>query len=147
VGADIDSAALCLGRAAGRLEKSIQLDAGSGLPFATGAFDTMVCGEVLEHIPFPDALLEEAARILPPGGLFVGSVPNAYRLKNRLTFLAGRPFDKDPTHLRFFSITFLRNMLDRWFDEIEIRPMVGRFVFLHPALFANDLIWRCKRRS
>jgi SAM-dependent methyltransferase len=147
VGTDIDFASLRLGRESARLQKAVQLDAGSGLPFASGAFDTMVCGEVLEHLPFPDSLLEEAARILAPGGLLVGSVPNAYRLKNRIMFLAGRSFDKDPTHLRFFSLASLRRLLDPWFENIEIRPIVGRFVFLHPAWFANTMIWRCIRRT
>jgi SAM-dependent methyltransferase len=146
VGADIDSGSLSLGLKSGRLQKAVQLNAGSGLPFESEAFDTMVCGEVLEHLPFPDTRLEEAGRILPPGGLFVGSVPNAYRLKNRLNFLMGRPFDKDPTHLRYFSICSLRYLLSPWFENIEIRPIIGRFVWLHPALFANSLIWRCTRR-
>jgi len=146
IGGDIDFHALDLGRESGRLFKTVQLDAGAGLPFASGSFDTIVCGEVLEHLAFPAFLSEEAARMLAPGGLLAGSVPNAYRLKNRLTFLTDRPFDPDPTHLHFFSISGLRQLLEEKYEEIEIQPAIGRFVFLSPALFANSLIWRCRRR-
>ncbi len=38
------------------------------LPYADGAFDAMVCGWVLEHLPDPRPGLRELARVLQPGG-------------------------------------------------------------------------------
>ena len=49
------------------------------LPFEDGAFDGIVCGEVLEHIPPEDggdrAAVTELYRVLRPGGVCVASVP------------------------------------------------------------------------
>jgi ubiquinone/menaquinone biosynthesis C-methylase UbiE len=38
------------------------------LPYADGAFDAIVCGWVLEHLPDPRSGLRELARVLQPGG-------------------------------------------------------------------------------
>ena len=45
------------------------------LSFSDDRFDVYVSCEVLEHVPDMDRAIREAARILKPGGLFVGSVP------------------------------------------------------------------------
>lgn len=50
----------------------VELQVASGLatPFGDGAFDTIVCTEVIEHIPrgTEQALLNETYRLLKPGG-------------------------------------------------------------------------------
>ncbi len=45
------------------------------LPFADGAFDRVVCAEVLEHLPDDAAALGEMARVLRPGGTIAVTVP------------------------------------------------------------------------
>ncbi len=45
------------------------------LSFSDDSFDIYVSCEVLEHVPDMDRAISEAARILKPGGLFVGTVP------------------------------------------------------------------------
>ncbi|HJU37901.1 MAG TPA: methyltransferase domain-containing protein [Gaiellaceae bacterium] len=42
------------------------------LPFADGEFDVVVCNWVLYHLPDVDAGVRELARVLRPGGRFVG---------------------------------------------------------------------------
>jgi len=49
---------------------------GTRLPFADGAFRTVVSNCVLEHIPDVEAVLREANRVLPVGGRFVLTVPS-----------------------------------------------------------------------
>jgi len=45
------------------------------LPFRSGAFDVVVTLETIEHVLDPDGLLEEARRVLAPGGTLVLSTP------------------------------------------------------------------------
>lgn len=45
------------------------------LPFANASFDTIICSEVLEHLPDYETALAEIARVLKPGGKLALSVP------------------------------------------------------------------------
>jgi SAM-dependent methyltransferase len=45
------------------------------LPFEEESFDTVVCTQVLEHVPEPLILLCEALRVLRPGGKLVLTAP------------------------------------------------------------------------
>lgn len=45
------------------------------LPFPDGAFDGVICAEVLEHIPDYRGALRELTRVLRPGGRLAISVP------------------------------------------------------------------------
>ncbi|MEM9726424.1 MAG: bifunctional 2-polyprenyl-6-hydroxyphenol methylase/3-demethylubiquinol 3-O-methyltransferase UbiG [Pseudomonadota bacterium] len=44
---------------------------GEALPYADGAFDIVVCVDVLEHVSDLAKVLDETARVLRPGGLFL----------------------------------------------------------------------------
>jgi O-antigen biosynthesis protein len=46
------------------------------VPLEDDSFDLVACFEVIEHVDDPGALLDEAARLLAPGGLLVGSTPD-----------------------------------------------------------------------
>src|SRR6266404_4644417 len=87
VGVDADREALAEAQKLGIETRWADLD--DALPFADGSFDVVVAGELLEHLRDPRRVASEVLRVLRPGGTFVGSVPNAYRLKNRLRFLRG----------------------------------------------------------
>ena len=41
------------------------------LPFADCTFNTVLCTEVLEHVPEPAVVMAEAARVLRPGGYLI----------------------------------------------------------------------------
>ena len=144
VGADIDYEALLAARDRCALRPCLA-DLWGPLPFRSDSFDLVLAGEIIEHVPFPEDLVEEMARVLNTGGRVVGSVPNAFRLKNRLSFLAGRWFDVDPTHLRHFSPGSLRGLLEQHLTVVEIRPCVGRWVFAFPHATANDLVWSARK--
>lgn len=143
VGLDVDRVAL---EAAARLGIETMLaDVERPLPFPDASFDAVVAGELLEHVRFPDAVVVEAARVLRPGGVLTGSVPNAYRLRARLEFLAGRAPDKDPTHLHMYSPASLRALLGA-LDDVEIRFCGGRFIRLSPPLLGVDMAFRAVKR-
>jgi 2-polyprenyl-6-hydroxyphenyl methylase/3-demethylubiquinone-9 3-methyltransferase len=142
VGLDVDEAALAKAAALGI--ETVVADVEEPLPFPDASFDAVVAGELLEHLRFPDELVAEARRVLRPGGVFVGSVPNAYRLQSRLRFLRGRPPEDDPTHLRLFSPAALRALL-AGFEDVRLHFVGGRFRRLRPRLLARDLVFTAVR--
>jgi SAM-dependent methyltransferase len=135
VGVDVDSAAL--ERAAARLDiETVWADIEDELPFPAETFDVVVAGEVLEHLSDPAVTVEQVQRVLKPGGRFVGSVPNAFRLKSRLRVLAGHHPETDPTHLQLFSPEALRLLLGS-FQNVTIGFAVGRYVRWSPRLMGR----------
>ncbi len=108
--------------------------------FDDASFDVVVAGELLEHLRDPHRVVAEVRRVLRPTGTFVASVPNAYRLKNRLRFLLGRDPEHDPTHLHMFAPNEVRRLLGG-FEEPELHFIAGRLVSLQPRLFANDIVF------
>lgn len=48
---------------------------GSAMPFPDASFDTVLCTEVLEHVPDPAVLINEILRVLKPGGHLVLTIP------------------------------------------------------------------------
>jgi SAM-dependent methyltransferase len=138
-GVDVDREALV--RAEERLGIStVWADVEEGLPFDDGSFDVVVAGELLEHLADPRAVTSHVRRVLRPGGRFVGSVPNAYRLKSRIRFALGRDPDPDPTHLQMFSPAGLRGLL-RDFEDVRVDFAVGRYVRYQPQLMGRVMIF------
>ena len=138
VGLDVDREALAEAEARGL--ETVWADLDEPLAFDDDSFDVVVAGELLEHIRSPGELLAEARRVLRPGGTFIGSTPNGFRLKNRLRFAAGRHPEPDPTHLHLFSAADVRALL-AGFEQPELHFVAGRFVPLHPRLFANVIVF------
>jgi 2-polyprenyl-3-methyl-5-hydroxy-6-metoxy-1,4-benzoquinol methylase len=138
VGVDADRDALA--EAAGLGIETHWADLDQPLDLDAEGFDVVVAGELLEHLRDPQRLVGEVRRVLRPGGTFVASVPNAYRLKGRLLFLFGRPPENDPTHLQMFSAADVRALL-AGFDDPQLHFVAGRLVPLHPRLFANDIVF------
>jgi SAM-dependent methyltransferase len=142
VGLDVDRAAL--DKAAELGIEPVVANVEEPLPFEDASFDAIVAGELFEHLQVPDALVAEARRVLRPGGVLVGSVPNAFRVQSRLRFLRGRPPEDDPTHLHMFSPRAVRELL-RDFDDVRIEYVGGRYRRLHSRLLARDLVFRGTR--
>lgn len=81
------------------------------LPVKDGSYDAVLCTQVLEHVPNPDAVIRELYRVLRPGGRLYMTVPLAWELHEL-------PFD-------FFRYTphGLERMLDAaGFTGLDIRP-------------------------
>jgi SAM-dependent methyltransferase len=142
VGLDVDAAALAKAAALGI--EPLQADVEEPLPLEDARFDAVVAGELFEHLRFPDALVAEIRRVLRPGGVLVGSVPNAFRIQSRLRFLRGRAPEDDPTHLRMFSPQALRELL-AGFEDVQLTYVGGRYRRVHPRLLARDLVFRAVR--
>lgn len=142
VGLDVDAAALA--KASDLGIEPVQANVEEPLPFEDASFDAVVAGELFEHLQFPDVLVAEIARVLRPGGVLVGSVPNAFRLQGRLRFLLGRAPEDDPTHLKMFSPAAMRGLLGG-FENVRLEFVGGRYRRLNPRLFARDLVFSGRR--
>jgi SAM-dependent methyltransferase len=142
VGLDVDRVALA--KAAELGIEPVAANVEEPLPFEDASFDVVVAGELFEHLQFPEALAAEAHRVLRPGGVLVGSVPNAFRIQSRLRFLRGRPPEDDPTHLHLFSPALVRELLGN-FEAVELSFVGGRYRRLHSRLLARDLVFSARR--
>jgi SAM-dependent methyltransferase len=58
-------------------------------PFLNASFHLVTCFGVLEHMELYDTLIQEARRLLAPGGHFLLSMPNLASYVNRLALLLG----------------------------------------------------------
>jgi SAM-dependent methyltransferase len=80
-------------------------------------FDVALMADVIEHLAYPDKLLERLRQYLRPDGYVVVAVPNVLFLQNRVPLMLGR-FNYSPTggildatHLRFFTQRTIRELL------------------------------------
>ncbi|HEU5067772.1 MAG TPA: methyltransferase domain-containing protein [Sphingomicrobium sp.] len=55
--------------------------------YASGIFDAVVCSDVIEHLESPARALSEIARVLRPAGKAIVSIPNAFNVVERLSWL------------------------------------------------------------
>jgi len=117
------------------------------IPLPTSSFDVIVAGEVIEHLPCPSITVAEVSRILKPNGLFIGSVPNSYHVKNRLRVLKGSLIDNDQTHLRAYNVMLLKHYLEKEFIIEKLTSSRGRSAFLSIAWFGRDLVWKCRNKK
>ncbi|HEY3768795.1 MAG TPA: class I SAM-dependent methyltransferase [Candidatus Angelobacter sp.] len=118
-----------------------------------GKFDTILCGDVLEHLAKPETVLRRIRRLLLPGGRVVICLPNIAHIRIRLKLLLGR-FDYGPTgimdvtHLRFYTYKTAQEFIEHaGFRIVSYHPMVGGgmpthwFRVLFHKLFAGSILF------
>ncbi|MHC4598933.1 MAG: class I SAM-dependent methyltransferase, partial [Planctomycetota bacterium] len=113
---------------------------GTRLPFRGGAFDIVVCSQVLEHFEDSEGALREAGRVLSETGTLLLSLPvfpPGIALLARLfvgALLWIPPLRKRwRGHVRFFSTPAIRRIVGR---EFEVRDIRG-FRFLSILFLEN----------
>jgi SAM-dependent methyltransferase len=142
VGVDVDRDALSEAAKLGIETRCADVE--EPLPFDDASFDVVVAGELIEHLREPERLVAEARRVLRPGGTLVASVPNFFRLRNRLAMLLGRPLDHDPTHLHVFAPRDVERLV-AGFEDVRLRFIASRFLRLSPRLFANIVVFSARK--
>jgi SAM-dependent methyltransferase len=90
---------------------------GVHLPFDERSFDLVYCKQVLEHVAHPAPLIAEVARVLRPGGAFVGSTSQleAFHSRSRFNYTP-------------FGLADL--MHDSGLEVEEVRPGIDAFTLL-----------------
>lgn len=99
------------------------------LPWPDGSWDWVLMLDVLEHLVRPERALQQARRLLAPGGRLLVNVPNPYDWRSRWRVLRGagvdapRHFPQVPAwqypHLRFFRHADLLQLLQQAGFELE----------------------------
>jgi 2-polyprenyl-3-methyl-5-hydroxy-6-metoxy-1,4-benzoquinol methylase len=100
------------------------------LPFGDAEFGTVVCTEVLEHVPHPDQALAEIHRVLRRGGQLIGSVP-ARSLIWRFRFLSSTCPRDEPFHHEYRPEEVAEMLHD--FDGVRVWFSALRFNVLFVA--------------
>jgi SAM-dependent methyltransferase len=170
IGLDWSRSALELARRRGVRVARASVD-GAGLPLACASVDVVIMSELVEHLVDTDAALEEAARVLVPGGRLLLSTPNLAAWYNRVLIafgvqpifsevslrgIYGRPGQVVAGHLRLFTRRALEQLLAAvGFVEIEItgapyhdvpRPLRGLDrAFCHLPGMASILLASARR--
>jgi SAM-dependent methyltransferase len=105
VGVEIAEAALARARAVAAGADLRLLEPDGSIPLEHGSVDLVWCSEVLEHVADGAHLLQEARRVLRPGGRILVTVPYHGRLKAALIAFTrfDAHFDPQGQHLRFFT--------------------------------------------
>lgn len=83
------------------------------LPNPAGSFDAAVSFEVIEHLERPEALVEEARRLLKEDGVFVVSTPDKQTYSNDRNSV-------NPHHLKEMYPLEFRELLERHFRHVGI---------------------------
>ena len=118
-------------------------------------YDAVVLGDILEHLPSPEQVLQKLVEYQSPDCLFIISVPNIANLWVRLNLLFGR-FEYtdrgilDRTHLRFFTRKSLVAMLENAglsILSIQTTPipleLISTFFATSPGRFLHALLAKC----
>ena len=86
-------------------------------PFCPGAFDTVLCSQVLEHLPEPGLAVAEMARVLKPGGHLIVTAPHIWGIHEE-------PHD----YFRFTRYGLAYLMERAGLEVMEVRAMAGYWV-------------------
>jgi SAM-dependent methyltransferase len=139
-----------------------------------GTFDCVILSHILEHLYFPDTVLERIKAVLGKSSVVIVALPNVLLWKQRLKFLFGRWRYEDwgildRTHFRFFDMRssadlleqagyeilrglpvgpfpLIREPLRKWMGPIAVK--IDRFMTrLAPGLFAFQFVYLARARQ
>lgn len=86
----------------------VQGDAGH-TPLPNESADVVMCSEIIEHLDHPEEMLQEAHRLLKPGGILVITTPH------RLGEIFMSQF-----HVHEYEPTELKSLVEKTFDQVSV---------------------------
>jgi SAM-dependent methyltransferase len=96
----------------------------NNIPLDDNSFDTVFCTQTIEHVGDYQKMVDEAYRLLKPGGYFIVSGPMYWPLHEE-------PYD----FFRFTKYGFEKTLNNSGFECIEVNPNGGKW-----ALFGQVII-------
>lgn len=86
------------------------------------SYDAVVCVEVIEHVAADEAFVKNIAKVIQAGGWAYFTTPNGDYIKNEGP-------GKNPDHIRHYTKAQLQELLERYFDRVEVHYAVktGKF--------------------
>lgn len=103
------------------------------LPYKDNTFDIVITSELLEHVFYPEKILQEVRRVLKRNGFMLLTFPNSSCLQLRLGlfFKGSSPllnYPENREHIRFFTYSDIRSLITG--NVILIKRIgLGSFLF------------------
>jgi ubiquinone/menaquinone biosynthesis C-methylase UbiE len=91
----------------------------TAIPVEAASFDVVLCTEMLEHVPMPQAVVQELARVLRPGGRLLLTAP------------LGSGIHQEPHHYfgGFTPFWYQRFLTEAGFEDIVVEANAGFFSY------------------
>lgn len=138
-------------------ESNLQRFDAEKLPFEDHCFDLVYSWGVIHHSENPQKIIDEARRVLKPGGLFIGMIYGKYsfwsfNLWIRKALLKGKPWlslseviwnHMESTGTKAYNQSELKKLFSE-FKEVTAKPVhtlseIESFFYIFYALFPNQL--------
>ncbi|MEK6824950.1 MAG: class I SAM-dependent methyltransferase [Nanoarchaeota archaeon] len=106
------------------------------IPKSTNTYDAVLSTEVLEHVEYPQKVMDEIYRILKKGGKLFLTTPQGWMIHQA------------PHNYYYFTRYGLESLLrNAGFKKFKIKPMGGYFKFLADALRFNSIFEQWKHNK
>jgi dolichol-phosphate mannosyltransferase len=99
------------------------------LPFKDASYSTVICSQVIEHVPVNDDIYKEIHRVLEPGGILAIGTPDYGRVSWRiLEYIYGKvlPGAYAEQHITHYTRSSLTQMLRKHGFEVIQSSYVGK---------------------
>ena len=116
-------------------------------------FDVVVCGDLIEHVNNPLALLQTMEWHLNDGGIGVVSTPNPFSAMRFMTFLVEGQTEVNTEHVMWLCPKTMYQLVDRsnlqisdfFWLKTDYTPGVTRRFFAHTSNFLGSLFAKGRR--
>jgi len=104
------------------------------IPRKSQTYDAILCTEVIEHVEYPQKVINEIYRILKKEGKLILTCPQEWMMHQK------------PYNFYYFTYFGLKSLLkNSGFKEFEIKQKGGYFWFLADAIKFNSILEQYKR--
>lgn len=80
-------------------------------------YDAVVCVEVIEHVEQDEIFVKNIAKVIRKGGWVYFTTPNGDYIKNEGP-------DKNPDHVRHYTRAQLKDLLEKYFNNVDVHYAV-----------------------